>query len=269
MLLALLVWGIAAVTAVLFVIKRWWFPGAINAHARAFDDNFRLTLWLVGGIFLAAQLILGWVILRYRRQDREASQSEGNNTLEWIWTTAALALFVGVTVISTSIWADVHFEKPSAGALQIEALGKQFAFSFRYPGADGKFGSTDVKQINDANGNPFGVDERDPAGKDDITSATLRVPVNASVVLVLKSRDVIHNFFVRELRLKQDLVPGMDIPLAFTAEKTGQFEVACSELCGLGHHQMRTMLIVLGKDEYDAWQRQMLDQLRGLQGDVR
>jgi cytochrome c oxidase subunit 2 len=241
---------------VFFVVRRWWFPEAISAHARDYDENFALTLIITGVIFLAAQFALGYVILRYRNQTRPVSGSEGNDRLELIWTAAAAILFVGLTLLSTRIWAEVHLDKPPAGALRIECLGKQFAWSFRYAGPDGKFGRTDIRQINDSNGNPFGIDEKDPAGKDDITTSAVRVPANKPVVLLLKSRDVIHNFFVRELRLKQDVVPGMEIPISFTAEKPGTYEVACSELCGLGHHQMRTTVIVLDQAEYDRWYRE-------------
>ena len=102
--------------------------------------------------------------------------------------------------------------------MPIEVLAKQFAWSFRYPGPDGKFGHTDLKLINDADGNPFGLDDKDPAGKDDIVSASLKVPVGKPIKLIMHSRDVIHNFFVRELRMKQDIVPGMEIPLHFQAD---------------------------------------------------
>src|SRR5437773_11803153 len=119
------------------------------------------------------------------------------------------------------------------------------------PGPDSKLGRTDLKFINDANRNPFGIDESDPAGKDDIVNAALKIPVGKPILLILKSRDVIHNFFVRELRLKQDLVPGMEIPFPFTADQTGTYEVACSELCGLGHHQMRTTLEVMWEADFN------------------
>ncbi len=263
MLAAGLVWLVTAVTVALFVIQRWWLPEAINAHARSWDTHFGITMWLTGAIFVAAQVALGWVILRYRSSDvaAEESGSHGNNRLEWIWTSAAGILFVGLAVVSTAIWAGVHLDKAPPNSLRIEAVAKQFAWNFRYAGRDAKFGRTKPELINDANGNPFGLDDADPAGRDDIAVASLRVPAGQPVVLLLKSRDVIHNFFVRELRIKQDLVPGMEIPLHFVADKPGTYEVACSELCGLGHHQMRTQLIVMGKEEYDKWQLEMLQQL--------
>lgn len=259
--LAVLIWVIAGAIVWLFVARPWWFPQAISSHARDFDGNFTLTLWLTGLIFVAAQAVLGWAILRYRRNEGAISGSDGNNKLEMLWTTAAAVLFVGVALLSSRIWAGVHLGGAAASEVRIETMGKQFAFSFRYTGQDGKFGRTEIKKINDAGGNPFGIDDKDPAGRDDITTAAVRVPAGRPVALLLRSRDVIHNFFVRELRLKQDLVPGMEIPLRFTAEKPGEYEVACSELCGLGHHQMKTMLIVLPPAEFDAWLKQMHDQV--------
>lgn len=262
MLAAALVWLVTAVTVVLFAMRRWWLPEAINAHARAWDAQFGLTMWLIGGVFLAAQIALGWVILRYRSSEPAVeSGSHGNHRLELIWTGAATIVFIGICVLSTAIWAGVHLDKAPPNALRIEAIAKQFAWNFRYAGPDGKFGRTKTELISDANGNPFGLDDTDPLGRDDLAVAALRVPAGRPVVLLLKSRDVIHNFFVRELRIKQDLVPGMEIPLHFTADKPGAYEVACSELCGLGHHQMRTQLIVLEPAAFVQWQREMLESL--------
>lgn len=264
MVLSALIWLLTAVTAGLFVVKRWWFPAAISEHARLFDSQFSYTLAVMGGVFVAAQAALGWVILRGRHRAR-AEYSEGNTKLEVIWTATTAALFLGVVALSTGVFAGVHIEKPPADALQVEAIGKQFAWNFRYPGVDGKYGTLDVRQINDASGNPFGIDEKDVAGKDDVVSAALRVPAGRDVVVTLRARDVIHNFFVRELRLKQDLVPGMAIPLHFRADTPGTYEVACSELCGLGHHLMKTSLVVMPPEEFETWLRQMDEQLKGQQ----
>ena len=146
------------------------------------------------------------------------SYSHGNNRLETMWTSATALLFLGLVLMGTKIWAGVHFDAPPADAIPIEVLGKQFAWSFRYPGPDGKFGRTDLKLVNDSGGNPFGLDDKDPAGKDDIVSASLKVPAGKPIKLIMHSRDVIHNFFVRELRMKQDIVPGMEIPMSFQAD---------------------------------------------------
>lgn len=264
MLVGILIWLVTAITAGLFLVKRWWFPAAISEQARAFDGHFSQTLAVMGATFLAAQIVLGWVILRGRGRAR-AVHSEGNARMEIVWTVTTAVLFLGLVALSTGVFAGVHIGPPPVGALSVEAIGKQFAWNFRYPGKDGRYGRLDVKQINDASGNPFGIDENDPAGKDDIVSAGLRVPAGRDVVLTLRARDVIHNFFVRELRLKQDLVPGLAIPLHFRADTPGTYEVACSELCGLGHHLMKTALIVMPAAEFEAWLEQMDEQVRAQQ----
>lgn len=253
MAIAILIAALAGATIALFFQPRWWFPEAISAHARAYDAQFLLTLCMIGAIFVFAQGLLAWVIFRYRDRGQTPSTSAGNNKLEILWTSATAIIFLGLALAGQGIWAGVHLDSAGAGALRVEVLAKQFAWSYRYAGPDGVFGRVDVKQIDDAGGNGFGIDVKDPAGKDDLTAAVLRVPVGRQVELQLKSRDVIHNFFVRELRLKQDVVPGMTIPLRFTATKTGTYEVPCSELCGLGHHQMRSSLVVMSQEDFDAW----------------
>jgi cytochrome c oxidase subunit II len=258
MLLAPIVWILTVVIVYFFAAQTWWFPAPISQHGIAYDEQFMRTLVVTGIIFFLAQFALGWVIFKYRDDGSRASHFHGNNKLETLWTSATAVLFLGLVLMGTKIWANVHFDEPPADAIPIEILAKQFAWSFRYPGTDGKFGKTDIKFINDAGGNPFGIDDKDPAGKDDLVSASLKVPAGKPIKLIMHSRDVIHNFFVRELRMKQDIVPGMEIPLSFTADKIGIYEVPCSELCGLGHYQMRTTMQVMSADDFEKWKQQQL-----------
>jgi len=260
MLLAPVVWVLTVVICCFFVAKTWWFPPPINQHGIAYDEQFFRTLVITGIIFFLAQFALGYVIMRFRDDGRRAGYSHGNNKLETLWTSATALLFLGLVLMGTKIWAGVHFDEAPPDAIPIEVLGKQFAWSFRYPGADGKFGHTDLKFVNDSAGNPFGLDDKDPASKDDIVSASLKIPVGKPIKLIMHSRDVIHNFFVRELRVKQDIVPGMEIPLHFQADKIGVYEVPCSELCGLGHFQMRTTMTVLSEADFEQWKQQQLAQ---------
>jgi cytochrome c oxidase subunit 2 len=211
------------------------------------------TLIVVGIIFFLAQFALGWVIVKFRNDGGRATHFHGNNKLETLWTSATALLFLGLVVMGTKIWAGVHFDEAPPDSVQIELMAKQFAFNFRYPGPDNKFGHTELRLINDANGDPFGLDPKDPTGKDDIMSASLKVPVHKSIKLIMHSRDVIHNFFVPELRMKQDIVPGMEIPLHFQADKIGVYEVPCSELCGLGHFQMHTTMQVMSAADFEQW----------------
>jgi len=253
MFLAPLIWLIAASVVALFAVRQWWLPEAISAHAVAYDEQFRLTLWICAVIFIAVHVALGWVILRYRRRGAAVRHSTGSTRLEWIWTVATAALFIGLMLTGNRIWASLQFATPASDALQVEVLARQFAWSYRYPGADGKFGPTRLSLVNDAAANDFGIDREDAAGKDDIISPVLRVPAGRPVTLTLRARDVIHSFFVRELRIKQDVVPGMVIPLYFQADRPGTYEIACAELCGLGHHQMRSTLRVLSAEAFEEW----------------
>ena len=239
------------------MLDAWWLPTAISRHAIAHDAQFARTFTAAAIIFITAQCAIGVVAWRYRASARTAAapiESAGNR-LELLWTGATTLLFLGLLAMGARTWASVQFTAAPSGAEPVEVLARQFAWNFRYPGPDERFGRTDVRFINDAAGNPFGLDETDPSAKDDIVSATLRVPAGRPVSLTLRSLDVIHSFFVRELRIKQDLVPGMRIPLHFTADVPGVYEVPCSELCGLGHHQMRTTVIVMPPREFEDWKR--------------
>ena len=264
MLLAPVVWVLTLIIVYLFAAKTWWFPPPISEHGFAYDEQFMRTLWITGIIFFVAQIALGYMIWRFRDKGGDnggfAHYTHGNDKLETLWTSATAILFVGLVLMSTRIWAGVHFEEAPPDAIPIEVMSKQFAWNFRYPGPDGVFGRTDIKLVNDAAGNPLGIDPNDPAGKDDIVSATLKVPVDKPIRLIMHSRDVIHNFYVRELRMKQDIVPGMEIPLHFTANKIGTYEVPCSELCGLGHFQMRTTMQVMSEADFEAWKKQQAQQ---------
>ncbi|MBI3695924.1 MAG: cytochrome c oxidase subunit II [Acidobacteria bacterium] len=253
-LLAVVIWAVSLGLAIPFFTRTWWFPQSINEHGRQVDQQFMFTLVVTGVVFILAQAALGWVVLRFGRpRAGAANYSHGNNTMEVLWTSATAVLFIGLTIMGQRVWARVHFMGAPEGAIPIELTGQQFVWNIRYPGPDGKFGALDIKQINDQAGNPLGVDSKDPAGKDDITVPTMAVPVNKPIELRLRSKDVTHSFFVPELRLKQDTVPGMVIRIHFTAEKVGRYEIACAELCGLGHYKMRSFLDVMEQADYEKW----------------
>ena len=158
--------------------------------------------------------------------------------------------------MGANIWAGVHFDEAPADAIPMEVLSKQFAWSFRYPGPDGKFGRTDLKLVNDAGGNPFGLDEKDPARKDDIVSASLKVPAG-------KPDQADHALPRRDpqfLRARTSLEAGHRArhgdSVAFPGRHIGIYEVPCSELCGLGHFQMRTTMQVMSEAEFEQWKLQ-------------
>lgn len=245
-----------AITVYLFVKKTWWFPEPITAFGRDIDRQFMRTLVITGIVFVLSQVALGWLVFRYRDRGGRASFSHGNNTMEFLWTLATFVLFVGLGVYAKQSWGQVHFVGAGPGAVQIEVLGQQFAWYFRYPGSDGMFGRTDPQLVRDAAQNFFGIDANDPAAKDDLVVPVMAVPVNREVELILRGKDVTHSFFVRELRLKQDAVPGLMVRVHFTAMQVGQYEIACAELCGMSHHRMRSFLTVMSDDDFQKWLRE-------------
>jgi cytochrome c oxidase subunit 2 len=258
MILSFILLVLTLAGCLLFTFKPVWFPLPISLDAVAYDRQFAWTLWITGIIFVAAQLLLAWTLMRGRKRAK-ADQFSGSRRIELIWTAATAVLFIGLAMIGGRGWAAVAIGpsgKGTAGREIIRVESHQFAWNFHYPGPDGLFGRTSLALISDASGNPVGLDPSDPAGKDDIVTATLRIPAKRDVLLLLHSRDVIHDFFVRELRTKQDIVPGMEIPLPLHVETPGSYEIACAELCGLGHSQMRSVLVVMPPEEYYQWKRQ-------------
>jgi cytochrome c oxidase subunit II len=256
MLLGFILLLITLAGCLLFAFKPVWFPLPITLEALAWDRQFIWTLWITAVIFIAAQVLLAWTVMRGRRRSRASTllPATTNRRFEWAWTVATAALFITLSILGSRGWAKVSSRDPAKETIEVDS--HQFAWNFRYPGADGRFGRTSIEFINDAGGNSVGIDPKDAAGKDDIVTASLRIPARRDVLLLLHSRDVIHDFFVRELRTKQDIVPGMEIPLELHVDQTGTYEIACAELCGLGHSQMRSVLIVMAPEEYDQWKRQ-------------
>jgi cytochrome c oxidase subunit 2 len=253
MVLALLLLILVGSTLYIFAAKVWWFPTSITTLGNEIDHQFDLTLYITGIVFVLSQLGLAWVVWRYRDRGQRAHFSHGNNTMEVLWTAATLILFVGLGVMAKNAWAQVHFRDAAPNAVPIEVVAQQFAWNFHYPGPDATMGRTSPADVSASTSNPIGLVADDPAGKDDIVVPILVVPVNQEISLILKSQDVIHSFYIRELRLKQDLVPGMVIPIHFAPTQTGEYELACAELCGLGHYRMHSCMQVVSEADYNAW----------------
>jgi cytochrome c oxidase subunit 2 len=244
-----------AITVYILMAKVWWFPPAITDLGHEIDEQFLRTFIITGAVFILAQVGLAYAVFRFRDRGQKVTYFEGNNTMEIVWTLATVVLFVGLGLYARNAWAQVHFIGAAPGAIPIEVTAQQFAWNFRYAGPDGKFGRTKPELVSASTGNPIGLDSTDPTAKDDIVSPVAAVPVGREVELILRSQDVTHSFFVRELRLKQDAVPGMEIHMHFTANLPGDYELACAELCGLGHYRMHSMVTVMSEADYEKWLR--------------
>jgi cytochrome c oxidase subunit II len=236
----------------LFVFHSWWFPAQASAQAPALDRGFKTALWVLGGLFIAAQLVLAFFLSA--RGKSFSRNWYGNWRFEIGWTAAIAALFFWFSVSGTGLWSRMTSVDEHAGAIRVEITGVQFQWYFRYPGADSMFGRVDAQKFaRPDEGNPLGIDPSDPAGKDDIVSSALVVPVGHAVELDLRAQDVIHSVFIPAMRLKQDAVPGMDIRTHFTPTKIGNYELVCSQLCGLGHYRMKATVQVVSEEEFKQW----------------
>jgi len=212
-----------------------WFPENISTFGGDIDGVFSLIYYVVGFWFLLTEGALFYFIFRYRkRAGQRAAYVRGErwNELAWVVVPAAivLALDLGIDMASGPAWARVKEHQPPGG-VEVHATGKQFNWEFTYPGPDGQFGTADDVTLDNE----------------------LHVPVGQNVRLVLRSKDVIHSFFIPNVRLKQDVLPGRTIPAWFNATKPGTYEIACAELCGFGHYNMRGFLTVHEAADYQRW----------------
>jgi cytochrome c oxidase subunit 2 len=250
---------IAIASAIPVVLHIWEPPADISVHGKVIDQQMSDTMLATGITFLAAQLLLGVFIWSFSNRPKNARLKNFPGGARGLL--AAAVIIVGLEVMALGVfgakaWATVYFTPASANALPIQVQAGQFAFYFRYPGPDGKFGPIHPEQINESNENFFGLDTtHDADSRDDIVTAQLAVPVNREIHLLMHSKDVGHSFFVRELRIQQDFVPGLDLSVHFTPTKIGRYEIVCTQLCGLGHYNMKAYLEVKSQEDFDAWLR--------------
>ena len=254
---AILLAMVAAGSLTLFVVHQWKMPVPASLHAGMLDRQLNWGLLDSGVLFIGAQLVL--VALAWKshiRKIAKAGNSRGVTIAIWISVVFIAVELFGAATLGRSAWAAMYDAPLTADTIRVQAMGQQFAFYFRYPGADRKFGPIHVDKIDASVGNYFGLDRtHDLTARDDVTDGTLVLPVNRPVELLLVAQDVIHGFYVRELRIQQDMVPGMEIPVHFTPTRIGKYEIVCSQLCGLGHYRMRAYLQVVSQAEFDQWMR--------------
>ena len=248
---------IAILSAIPIVQHTWWMAPDISTHGAPIDEQMSETMAEAGISFLASQIILALFIWRFSNpRPGEKTKNFPGGAKAMVW---AAFLLVGTEVLALGVfgvkaWANVYLTQPSANAMPVQVQAGQFAFYFRYPGPDGTFGATHPDLISEANQNFYGIDpDHDPDAKDDIVTAEMAIPVNREIHLLMHSKDVGHSFFVPELRVQQDFVPGLDLSLHFTATKIGRYEIVCTQLCGLGHYNMKAYLSVLSQQDYDDW----------------
>jgi len=208
-------------------------PESASTYGPKVDQIFWAIVWITGFFFFLVQGGLLYFVLKYReRPGREASYVHGNTLLEVVWTVIPALILLGLTLASQKVWKEIRYpENQPANALQVEILAEQFAWNIRYAGPDGQMETAD-----------------------DITTLNqLHLPIGQATSIRIKSKDVIHSFFVPEFRVKQDAVPGLPAQVWLEPTRAGQFDILCAELCGLGHYRMRGFAVTESPEAFQAW----------------
>jgi cytochrome c oxidase subunit 2 len=226
-----------------------WMPVNGAFHGFALDRLMKLNLFAVAILFFVAHLLFAVGLLRRRRR----TGLPGIRFAESIPILLLCGLYLWMAVTAQRLWAVDRFEGPSPTAMQVEAVGVQFQWYFRYPGTDATFGETKPELVDPAAGNPLGLDSADSESKDDVVSSELVLPVGREVDLRLRAHDVIHGFFIPGMRLKQNAVPGLTLHVHFTPVTPGEYPILCTQVCGLGHGHMEARLRVLPAAEFQEW----------------
>lgn len=247
--IALILVGIG--TVLFHLLSPWWWT-PIASNWGYIDTTILITFWVTGVVFVGVVLFMAYCAYRYRyKKEKRAEYRPENNKLE-LWLTGLTT--VGVVVMLTPglfVWN--QFVTVPKGAAEVEIVGQQWNWRYRFPGKDGVLGTSDVRNISDEN--PFGLNPKDPNGQDDvlIDDSELHLPLDKPVKMLLRSIDVLHDFYVPEFRAKMDMVPGQVTYFWFIPTRTGTFDVLCFELCGVGHYAMRGNVVVEKESAFQAW----------------
>lgn len=233
----------------------WLLPVAASAHAGEIDTIMLLVHTLMFALAFGWGAVFIYTLIRFRRSRQPQADYQGARSRYSTYTEVGIVLAELILLVGFSIpaWATRLRDVPQTpDAVVIRVVGEQFAWNIHYPGEDGQFGPTDISRI--AADNPIGLDLSAASAKDDIVTINeIVVPVGRPVVVQLSAKDVIHSFGVPAMRIKQDANPGMLTSAWFTPTQLGEFDVACSQLCGLGHYRMRAVLRVVDEADYVRW----------------
>ncbi len=238
--------------SVLFHIFTPWYWTDIASNWGGMDDTITLTFWVGGGVFIAVCLFMVYCVLKFSyKEGRKVEYKPEDKKLEKILTWATTVGVAALLAPGLIIWN--QYVNVPKNALEIDVMAWQWGWQYRLPGEDGKLGTTKVRNISD--NNPFGINLDDPYGQDDIMiqSDVLNLKTNKPVKILLRSVDVLHNWYVPQFRSKMDAVPGVITFYWFEPNKVGEYEVLCAEYCGVGHYAMRGTVIVQGEQDYNKW----------------
>lgn len=237
------------------VIFHFWSPWTMTELASnwgSIDDTMLITLIITGIVFIAINFFVAFAVIKFRHQEGRKAKYEPENKKLEVWLTVATSIGI-IAMLAPGLIVYADFVEVPENAMEVEVVGQQWSWSFRYPGVDGALGKTAVEHISIDN--PFGVDPLDENGQDDvlILANRMSLPLNQPIKILLRSKDVLHDFYVPQFRVKMDMVPGTVTYLWFEPTVVGVFEILCAEFCGLGHFNMRGKVDVVERAEFDQW----------------
>jgi cytochrome c oxidase subunit 2 len=249
---AALLMVLVVIGSLLFHFLNPWRITPIASNWTFIDDTLGITFVVTTFGFVAVILFMAYCLYRFRHQPNSRAAYEPENQKLEMWLGAVTTVAV-VILLAPGLLVWGQFITVPKDAMEIEAMGAQWQWSYRFPGADNRLGATDVRFIDTSN--PMGINPNDPNGQDDriVTNGDLHVPIGKPIKMLLRSIDVIHDFYVPEIRAKMDLMPGLVSYFWFTPTKAGQFDVLCAAFCGIGHPQMRSKIIVESESDFQAW----------------
>ncbi len=232
----------------------WWLPPNGALHGDLFDHQLALNLWIAAALLVLAHLILFVALLARKSAEKPKPRQPVNAWMVEVLPLAALSvLFAWLSITAEHLWAQQRYVGADASAMQVEVVGVQFQWYFRYPGPDAAFGHTRPALVDPGAGNPLGLDPADMHSHDDFVASELVLPVDREVDVRIRAHDVIHGFFIPGMRIKQNALPGQTLHVHFTPMQTGVYPILCSQLCGMGHYRMQANLHVVTQDEYERW----------------
>ena len=230
-------------------------PAQASAHAAQIDQMISVVHWLMAILFVGWGAFFIYTLIRFRQSKNPKADYAGVKSHTSSYLEIAVAVVETVLLIGFAIpaWAlRVNAFPAEEESTVVHVIGKQFEWHIHYPGADGRFGRRSIDLITPTNG--IGLDRSDPDGADDIATVNqLNLPVDKSVIVYLSTMDVIHSFGLSSMRVKQDIIPGMEIPVWWIPTVTGEYEINCSQLCGLGHYRMRGFMTIMTETEFQSW----------------
>ena len=251
MALAVVIFLLVIGSVIFHFASPWWFTD-IASDWGSIDFTINVTFWVTGIVFIVLNLFLAYCVYKYRHKEGQKAAYEPENHRLEVWLSVITTVGV-VTMLAPGLFVWASIVTPPDDATEFEAMGQQWQWAFRYPGADGIMGTADTQLVTE--GNPFGVNVEDPNGQDDVivTAPEMHLPLDKPVKALLRSNDTLHNYTVPQFRVKMDLVPGLISYIWFEPNKAGRYDLMCEELCGIGHFAMRGAVVVETQAEYDVW----------------